>query len=647
MQDYGDLFERHCINIKATGKDQFIARCPFPLHEDRIPSFSFDRKGLYRCHGCGRKGNAVDFAKHFGEDPKPFYSDDYKKPNGLINNGKATFDKQKESKQVDVALMKDMAEEFAENLGENYDKEYYAQRVGHHKGRLVFPYFDKDGNVDGFKYHKPNMYTEGNMSKRWYLEWMIEYYPRDEFLIIAEGEKDVLTLLHKGYYAVSSSCGARTVPDILKVFKEFKGIIICYDNDEAGRDGAPPMAQAIYDALGIICQIAKWRDGLPDKYDISDDKDGKEFAFAMDQGYEFRPNPTNSKKGFRVIKMGDIDNENFIKPQVIVRNLVEESSLTLIAGGTGVGKSWMSINLACCVATGQPLFGHFEIDKPRKVLLTQFELTDGQFKNRFDLMKGSFQDSSMLISQNFNYVVIGEALSFTNQWDNIEEVLSSGEYDNGVVIVDNLYTSTDISTSDNSELTTLLSIMNNLMKKHNIALVVVAHNNKGVDKEGCISLDHIQGGAMLTRFASNIFQIQSSTLSGDYRVAKITKVRDEECNLIEIPFKLYWDTSTYTFIKGEIIPKEKLHFLEASERWEIKLVWEIKSYEGMRNNPEQGGIWTRDDIWRFLEAENGWIRNASTDVKVSRFLKRVCDWGLMEKVSHNQYRIITTELNDE
>ncbi len=76
-------------------------------------------------------------------------------------------------------------------------------------------------------------------------------------------------------------------------------------------------------------------------------------------------------------------------------------------------------------------------------------------------------------------------------------------------------------------------------------------------------------------------------------------------------------------------------------------MWEIKSYEGMGNNPEQGGIWTRDDIWRFLEAENGWIRNASNEVKVTRFLKRVCDWGLLEKVSHNQYRIITTELNDE
>ena len=82
------LFERHCKGIKSGGINQYVALCPF--HDDTHHSFSFNSEGLYHCHGCGREGNAVVFAKHFGEDPKPFYSDDYKKPNGLINNGKAT-----------------------------------------------------------------------------------------------------------------------------------------------------------------------------------------------------------------------------------------------------------------------------------------------------------------------------------------------------------------------------------------------------------------------------------------------------------------------------------------------------------------------------------------------------------------------------
>ncbi len=631
-----DLYEKHIKKIKRSGNNNYVGLCPF--HDDTHQSLGFNEIGLYNCFTCGAKGNAISMAKHFNEDPRPFYD----KP--LINNGGTMVKNKTVTPKADLT---DKAKEYWSNLGIKAEDDTYATMLllgKDEKGVRTFPYFDEQDRVVGIKHHKS--YWEGDGTLKWYGANQIHLFDEDEPIYICEGEPDTNRLNRTGANVLCSSGGAMSIPKPLPEFKKF-GVIIVLDNDDAGRNGSLKCAQKIYDELGIICEIAKWRDGLPSGYDISDDMDWKEFELAIEQRYEFRPKPTNSKKGFRVIKMGDIDNENFIKPQVIVRNLVEESSLTLIAGGTGVGKSWMSINLACCIATGQPLFGHFETDKPRKVLLTQFELTDGQFKNRFDLMKGSFQSSSTLIDENFDYVVIGEALSFTNQWDNIEAVLSGGEYDNGVVIVDNLYTSTDISMSDNSEITILLSKMNYLMKKYNIALVVIAHNNKGVDKEGCISLDHIQGGAMLTRFASNIFQIQSSTLSGDYRVAKITKVRDEECNLLEIPFKLYWDASTYTFIKGEIIPKEKLHFLEASERWEIKLVWEIKSYEGMGNNPEQGGIWTRDDIWRFLEAENGWIRNASNEVKVTRFLKRVCDWGLLEKVSHNQYRIITAELNDE
>ncbi len=633
-----DLFQKHVENVRPSGNNNYVGLCPY--HDDSKHSFSFkgDSVGKFVCFACGAKGNAIKFAQDMGEDPRPFYD----KP--LINNGGTAIKTQRKRRKTDLT---DKAKEYWSNLGIKAEDDTYATMLllgKDEKGVRTFPYFDEQDRVVGIKHHKS--YWEGDGTLKWYGANRIHLFDEDEPIYICEGEPDKNRLGRTGANVLCSSGGAMSIPKPLPEFKKF-GVIIVLDNDDAGRNGSLKCAQKIYDELGIICEIAKWRDGLPSGYDISDDMDWKEFELAIEQRYEFRPKPTNSKKGFRVIKMGDIDNENFIKPQVIVRNLVEESSLTLIAGGTGVGKSWMSINLACCIATGQPLFGHFETDKPRKVLLTQFELTDGQFKNRFDLMKGSFQSSSTLIDENFDYVVIGEALSFTNQWDNIEAVLSGGEYDNGVVIVDNLYTSTDISMSDNSEITILLSKMNYLMKKYNIALVVIAHNNKGVDKEGCISLDHIQGGAMLTRFASNIFQIQSSTLSGDYRVAKITKVRDEECNLLEIPFKLYWDASTYTFIKGEIIPKEKLHFLEASERWEIKLVWEIKSYEGMGNNPEQGGIWTRDDIWRFLEAENGWIRNASNEVKVTRFLKRVCDWGLLEKVSHNQYRIITAELNDE
>jgi len=159
------LFEKHVNKIRQSGNNNYVGLCPY--HDDNKSSFSFEvtNGGQFICFACDETGNAIKFAKAMGEDPKPFYSDDYKTHKPLIN-----------SRVTAIADLTDKAEEYAENLCENYDKEYYIQIVGHHKGGLVFPYFNKDGIVDGLKYHKPNLHTEGNMSKRWYLEWMLDYY---------------------------------------------------------------------------------------------------------------------------------------------------------------------------------------------------------------------------------------------------------------------------------------------------------------------------------------------------------------------------------------------------------------------------------------------------------------------------------------
>ncbi|MDP5281410.1 CHC2 zinc finger domain-containing protein [Sphingomonas sp. DG1-23] len=42
--------------------NEYVGRCPFPDHRDSTPSFSVNEaKGVFRCFGCGRAGNAVSF----------------------------------------------------------------------------------------------------------------------------------------------------------------------------------------------------------------------------------------------------------------------------------------------------------------------------------------------------------------------------------------------------------------------------------------------------------------------------------------------------------------------------------------------------------------------------------------------------------
>jgi hypothetical protein len=275
--------------------------------------------------------------------------------------------------------------------------------------------------------------------------------------------------------------------------------------------------------------------------------------------------------------------------------------------------------------------------------MAQFELTNGQVKERVEILQSHYNQSWAAIGSNFDYVILDEDNpSFTDRWQPLDNLLSGGKYKGGVVIVDNLYTSVDanVDTSNNHDLIPVVSKWSEMMTKYQVSIVIITHHLKG-RKRTPIDHDDILGSATLTRFASNIFQIKNSLLSFDLRVAMITKVRGEESHLVEVPFKLKFIDGI--FEKGEVINNEALHYLEANEKWEIQLVREMKAYESQRGE----SIWSRADLWQFLSTQKGWDMTDSNQTKVTRFINRCVEWGLMEKEGHNQYRIIATEFGDE
>ena len=273
MSEILNLFERHCENIKGRG-NQRIALCPF--HDDAKHSFSINIvEGLYNCKSCGVSGNAIKFAKEFGDDPKPFYSDDYKSP--IKNRYKSVKPVKQERNKYEKPKL---TTQQLWNKIEQYRKEWYGLKwsniycVGEHNGHLTFTYLDKDGKKPiGIHHHKSAPHWEGDGTLKFYMEWHIPYMDKTKELVIVEGEKDVITMMEEGYNAVSGSAGANSVPKIPQSFKQFPKIKILYDNDEFGNKGAREMAQAIYEQIGIIASIGVWDKSVPEKFDVTDDKE--------------------------------------------------------------------------------------------------------------------------------------------------------------------------------------------------------------------------------------------------------------------------------------------------------------------------------------------------------------------------------------
>jgi len=525
------LFERHCDGIKPQGSSQYVALCPF--HDDTIHSFSFNSDGLYNCFGCGKSGNAVEFAKHFSDNPKPFYSNDYQRTNGKqtvkpivngLNGGKSAVDLTPKLKEYKI--------KYPENKG--YEP-FILNEVGKDKdGAITIPYW-ADGKCVGIKHHKPKngkqSWWEGDGTIKWYNSWWFDAYHNDQ-LIICEGEKDANRLVQLGYNAISTSGGALSVPPIPDKFKEPKELILLYDNDEWGEKGAKKCADKIYNSLGVLPYIGQWRQGLPKGFDAYDDRTGEEVEYAINNKRIYEPRNevsgvSNSQEGYTVVSVLDALKMDIHKPRMLIEDLINENCTLLLSAEDNVGKSMMANQMGLCLATGQDFLGYL-VPEPKKVLLVQHEMENGEQTDRLKTQVVPFVESyPHLMEKNLmmNLIQEGENLAITNQFEMLDRTFTANP-DIEVCIFDNIGQSTNVAMTKPDEIRQELKVLKTLCRKHKVAFVLVAHHNK-IDwgKEMDLVKTQIQGGKPVTDWADNVLQLHTSSLNTGLVLFKITKVR--------------------------------------------------------------------------------------------------------------------------
>jgi 5S rRNA maturation endonuclease (ribonuclease M5) len=268
---YLDLFATNLKKFKPNGNGQASGLCPF--HNDKTPSFSVNlNSGLWNCHGCGARGNAKQFAERIGIDPTPY---------------KSFVRAEKSDNQSEIEVQ---ARKYKEYLVTNFDALKASGKVpafwtlkavedtltGYDKVKncLTFTHFDINGKPVNIKWHKPDqggsLQIPGRGENRLYPLHLLREYSTSDPLIYCEGEKDSISLLSMGIQAVTHTCGALSVPSNLAPLEGFEKIIIVFDNDPAGYDGAENTAKALsksFPALQVY--IYNWFK-KPSGFDITD-----------------------------------------------------------------------------------------------------------------------------------------------------------------------------------------------------------------------------------------------------------------------------------------------------------------------------------------------------------------------------------------
>ena len=215
------------------------------------------------------------------------------------------------------------------------------------------------------------------------------------------------------------------------------------------------------------------------------------------------------------------------------------------------------------------------------------------------------------------------------------------EFTDGVVIVDNVYTSTDKDVSKNHELKPLLKTIDSIKNHTNNAFVLIAHHNKhDGDTEPLLNKSMITGGKTLTNYASNVLQIGNSSMGADIRRGKITKMRDNYSELCNEPIRLIFNSDTCQFEFGGVIPIERLHCEPVTKKWEYKVLVEFAE----RNDDEP--VFERRKIQLFLEAEYPDMQERALSQKTTRWLNKMNEFGLIQKLKHGDYKLNMSSIKD-
>ena len=543
------LFERHCTRIKSGGNNQYLALCPF--HDDTRHSFSFNSEGLYNCKGCGESGNAVKFAKLQGEDPKPYYSDEYKRTDGKqtgkpikngLNGGKSTDTVDKTTvKQRAIDLTPKLKEyEIKYPKNEGYEP-FMLNDIGKDKdGAITIPYWE-DGKCVGIKHHKPKngkqSWWEGDGTIKWYNSWWFDAYHNDQ-LIICEGEKDANRLIKLGYNATSTSGGALSVPPLPDKFKEPKELIILYDNDKAGRNGSVKLANALHTELGVLPFIGQWRDGLPKGFDAFDDATGEDVKYAIQNKRKHEIIIPKKIGGFTIMTDKQTSDTEPTPTEWLVENILPKRFNGVISGTTGSKKSYWTMQLGMSLANGESEFlGNKIHAKGIRVLYVDCENGNEEYTRRFHRIK-----KHMDWKDNGNWVAITKGGSAIDIYDTIHEMCQN-YFNPDLIIIDSLYNST--AEADLSKSSPMSKITNQLVRykeEYDTTLLVVAHFNKGSNEMG-LDIDRMSGSAVLKNWLEWCILMVKTNVP-DFNLWQVAKTRGtyHDHSMIGLQFGDFWFT---------------------------------------------------------------------------------------------------------
>ena len=457
MTNYIDFFQQHIQKFRLTLNGQATGLCP--LHDDRNPSFSCNvNDGIWKCHGCGKSGNAQQLAQLLGVDPP----EDSSRERPLTEVARYTYHDESGKPYLQVR---------------RYSPKTFRQ-------------FRSDGNggwLPGLNGTPPILY------------WLPEIL-KSPIVYIVEGEKDVETLRVWKIPATTNPGGAgKWRPEFSESLKG-KSVVIIPDRDAPGEKHGKEIACSLWGKAKAIKVLL-----LPKGKDVTEWKAAGgtlddlrklvEATLCLSEPPRLEEVPVAGR--LSLVSLRDLLAEPEERFEYLVENLLPSGGLSLLSAKPKTGKSTLARQLVLAVARGEEFLGR----KTEKGLSIYLALEERRADVRSHFRKmGAKGDENLKIFAGISPV------------DGLKMLRNTAEYENpSLIVVDTLARLVRVKDmNDYSQVISALEPLLSLAREVGSHVLLLHHAKKG-DSRG---IDSILGS---TGLAGTVDTIISLHRGEDYR----------------------------------------------------------------------------------------------------------------------------------
>ena len=510
------------MEINKKGFVKYHLPCPLCKSSDAV---SVNADSSAYCFSCQQ------YIKEYDMETQP------------ITNGK------QESKVQNFSQQSDFTEIIDRNLSENTCKKYGVSVKTDSMGNITnhyYPYHDKQGSKIATKtrYTKSKEFSvQGNTYQAGLFGEHL--FSKSKFIIITEGEIDCLSayqMFYTGKYetpVVSIKHGvASAVKDIknsLEWLEQFQNIIINFDNDEQGKEGALKIAELFSPGK---CKIMHLPQEFKDASDCLVKNKIQIYTQAFWNAKRFAPDGIiNANTLFDDIIKPSV--QSFVQYPFEGLNKMtyglRASELVTFTSGSGLGKTQVirelihhllkqtKDNLGLLMLEENPIVtskGIMSIEANQRLHLPDVHISKEEWKKHFDATTGS-----------------GRVFLFDHFGSNtIDNIISRVRYlakglDCKYIIIDHV----SIIVSDQSHgderkaLDEIMTRLRTLVQETGIAMIVVSHlrrpDGKGHEEGAVTSLSQLRGSASIGQLSDMVIGLERDAQHDDPEIRHTTRVR--------------------------------------------------------------------------------------------------------------------------